>query len=165
MRCLAIVTICLLASPGLSVAQSLTQLVQAAETRSLIALAAQSPAGPSYAELRAQAIRENKPLLILIGYYSIDILERDVPGCLYYHSGNFFGDVEPGLIVSVPRYGNLWNCGRVNPNSTPEWIRKKMRETWLSVPDPNAKPWRIEDREPPNTFVPAAPMRSGGRSC
>lgn len=74
--------------------------------------AAAPPAQPAsnYYTVRAQAVRENKPLLVWVGY-ACKSSERQLPGFLHHHAttdeAKLFPGVEAGVVVARMEGGVL----------------------------------------------------------
>ena len=62
---------------------------------------------PSYAALRAQAIAENRPLVVWVGVERADI-EAVRPDALHLCCNSFPGATAPCVVVGRPRDGELW---------------------------------------------------------
>src|SRR3954454_3071195 len=73
----------------------------------LVPTAANEPLPPQYAALRAQAIAENRPLVVWVGVVRPDI-ESVRPDALHVHCDQFPGAVSPCVVVGRPDHGELW---------------------------------------------------------
>src|SRR3954470_4057810 len=60
--------------------------------------------GMSYAEARASAIRDNKPLIVVVQQGEV----TEEPGYLYLYVNTFDGINRPATVVSKPINGDLW---------------------------------------------------------
>lgn len=69
-----------------------------------------SPFPPDYYAVRAQAVKESKPLLVWIGY-SCKSSERQLPDCLHHHAtaeeAALFPGVKAGVVVAGMEAGVL----------------------------------------------------------
>jgi hypothetical protein len=74
---------------------------------SLALPAADSALPPQYGALRAQAIAEDRPLIVWVGLVRPDI-EAARPDALHLRCANFPGAAPPCVVVSRPAKGELW---------------------------------------------------------
>lgn len=116
-------------------------------------------ATPSYAELRLQAIAENKTLIVWVGDVCLPD-ESKLPNCLHYHTPEFNGSKATGVLVSVPWDGKLWYVSPLAGLPTVNSIKMKIAETMSARP---VTPPKVVDPFQPMFQHQSIPMmRSGG---